>query len=166
MRVDYYQLLRKWRVDLIRYGLRMTYDIVIPNPGLGLIAKVIELRELNQSVVKGNTFSLDPTTITRGNWQNFEQQFGASVDPPPAPTVEVMQPSTVPQHTYDKWGSATVQFDVPEGYVITHGHFRGFFALYNYDPNGRHLQVRIIGEPEGTTNTATGEDKGPDDILD
>ena len=35
MRIDYFQLARKWKVDLLRYGLRMTYDIVIPNPGLG-----------------------------------------------------------------------------------------------------------------------------------
>src|SRR5262249_34382071 len=32
VRVDYYQLVRKWRVDLYRYGLRMTYDLTIPEP--------------------------------------------------------------------------------------------------------------------------------------
>lgn len=123
MRVDYYQLLRKWRVDLIRYGLRMTYDIAIPNPGHGLISKVIELRQLNELIVRGNTFSLDPTAINTGNWQQFEKDFGTSVDPPPTAVIERVQTSTVPGKTYDQWGAATIQFDIPDGYVITSGHF-------------------------------------------
>ena len=40
MRIDYFQLARKWKVDLLRYGLRMTYDIVIPNPGSGIVTLV------------------------------------------------------------------------------------------------------------------------------
>jgi hypothetical protein len=105
MRVDYYQLLRKWRVDLIRYGLRMTYDIAIPNPGVGLVSKLIELRELNQIIVAGNTFSLDPTAITSGNWQTFEKEFGASVDPPPTARKVFRQASSVPQQTYRRMTS-------------------------------------------------------------
>lgn len=166
MRVDYYQLLRKWRVDLIRYGLRMTYDIAIPNPGFDLITKVIDLQKLNQVVAEGNTFTLDPTTIDRDHWQALEQEFGAVVDPPPPPTQEMTQTASVPQQTYDKWGAATIQFDVPEGYVITKGHFRGLFSLYDYKKDGRHLQVNVLGEPAGTTNTATGEYEGSDAILD
>ena len=53
IRVDYYQLMRKWKVDLIRYGLRMTYDIVVPNPGSSLAAKVWELYGLNQAIARG-----------------------------------------------------------------------------------------------------------------
>lgn len=154
MRVDYYQLLRKWRVDLIRYGLRMTYDIAIPNPGYGLISKLIELQQLDETVVRGNTFSLDPTAITPANYPQFEQQFGASVDAPPTPTVERMQTSTVPAKTYDQWGAQTIQFDVPEGYAITSGHFRGMFSVYATD--GHLLQVNVLGEPAGTTNTPAG----------
>ena len=32
-RLDYYQLIRKWKVELVRYGVRLTYDITIPEPG-------------------------------------------------------------------------------------------------------------------------------------
>lgn len=163
MRVDYYQLLRKWRVDLIRYGLRMTYDIAIPNPGYGLISKVIELKQLSETIVHGNTFSLDPTTISPSNYLQFEQQFGASVDAPPTPSIELWQTSTVPQKTYDAWGAQTVQFEVPEGYLIASGHFRGMFSVYASD--GHHLQVNVLGEPAGTTNVAGGEYQGHDAIL-
>ena len=33
MRVDYFSMMRKWHVQLYRYGIRMTYDIVVPEPG-------------------------------------------------------------------------------------------------------------------------------------
>ncbi|MFL6672719.1 MAG: type II secretion system protein GspG [Massilia sp.] len=160
MRVDYYQLLRRWRVDLIRYGLRMTYDLVVPNPGLGLVSKLIELAALAGALLKGNTFSLDPGSITTTTWTQLEKDVGASVDPPPAAEVQLTQVATVPEQTYDKWGSSTLTFDVPEGYAITKAHFRGFFALYDYKSDGRHLQVRVFGEPKGTTNTPTGEFEG------
>lgn len=166
MRVDYYQLLRKWRVDLIRYGLRMTYDLVIPNPGLGLVQKLMELEDLNEQLLAGNVFTLDPTAITTGNWTDFEKEYGVVIDPPPVPSIQMMRTATVPGQTYDKWGNATVEFDVPDGYAISSAHFRGLFSLYNYESDGRHLQVRVQGEPLGTSNSPTGEYEGKDYIMD
>lgn len=164
MRVDYYQLLRKWRVDLIRYGLRMTYDLVIPNPGIGLISKLMELKSLNQSILAGNSFTLDPGAITRANWQAFEKAYGVAIDAPPTESLQMMRTATVPGQTYDKWGSAIVQFTLPDGYAITSGHFRGLFSLYHYESGGRHLQVDVLGE--ASTNTPTGEYEGSDAVLD
>lgn len=166
MRVDYYQLLRRWRVDLIRYGLRMTYDLVIPNPGLGLITKVMELRELTNSLLRGNTFSLDPGTISLTNWEQHQQDYGVAVDPPPLAQIQLMQVAKVPQKTYDEWGTSTLNFDVPDGYAITKAHFRALFSLYNYEKDGRHLTVDIFGEPQGSTGTSTGEFEGADAVMD
>jgi hypothetical protein len=39
IRVDYFRMMRKWRTDLYRYGLRLTYDIAIPLPGVRLWAQ-------------------------------------------------------------------------------------------------------------------------------
>jgi len=49
-RVDYYQLIRKWQVDLFRYGMRMTWDLIIPEPGYGLIAKILKINELKEKL--------------------------------------------------------------------------------------------------------------------
>jgi hypothetical protein len=38
LRIDFHQMLRQWRVDLYRYGIRLTYDIVVPAPGIDLLA--------------------------------------------------------------------------------------------------------------------------------
>jgi len=35
-RIDYFSMMREWQVRLYRYGLRLTYDVVIPEPGGGL----------------------------------------------------------------------------------------------------------------------------------
>ncbi|MFI9407811.1 hypothetical protein [Nocardia sp. NPDC052316] len=50
IRVDYFSMMRKWRVRLYRYGLRLTYDIVIPEPGAALRAAHKELEELKSKL--------------------------------------------------------------------------------------------------------------------
>ncbi len=52
-RVDYYQLIRKWQVDLYRYGIRLTYDIAIPEPGSGLLSKIRRINEIRRDLETG-----------------------------------------------------------------------------------------------------------------
>src|SRR5262249_25113922 len=47
LRLDYYRMMRKWRVNLYRYGLRLTYDIPVPNPGARLWARHMEVKALD-----------------------------------------------------------------------------------------------------------------------
>jgi hypothetical protein len=63
MRVDYYKLLRKWRVDLIRYGLRMTYDIVIPQSRLEFDRKGDGIARPEPNECKRQHVQPDLTTI-------------------------------------------------------------------------------------------------------
>jgi len=93
-RVDYYQLVRKWRVDLFRYGLRLTYDIMIPEPGGGILSKIKEIELLTDALEIGfddpkapkNSpayFEVDPTDITRDNYISFAAMYNATVPSPP-----------------------------------------------------------------------------------
>jgi hypothetical protein len=50
VRVDYYQLVRKWRVELYRYGIRLTYDLTIPEPGSDIIDKIKKVEELRNEL--------------------------------------------------------------------------------------------------------------------
>lgn len=86
MRVDYYQLMRKWRVDLYRYGLRMTYDIVVPNPGSDLMRKLDEVRSLEELIDEPFEFPLPLTAINRTNWDDYAAIYGARVQEPPEAT--------------------------------------------------------------------------------
>ena len=49
IRIDYYRMMRKWRTDLFRYGLRQTYDITIPLPGVPLWALHQRVAELDKN---------------------------------------------------------------------------------------------------------------------
>jgi hypothetical protein len=46
IRIDYFSLMRKWRVRLYRFGLRLTYDMVVPEPGAAMRRAYAELEQL------------------------------------------------------------------------------------------------------------------------
>jgi Type II secretion system (T2SS), protein G len=122
MRVDYFQLLRKWRVNLIRYGLRMTYDIVIPNPGLDLFGQVRELQRLNEQIAQDYTFTLWPGAITRDSYISYAAGYNTQVDDPPAYPQQITQAMTLTASQDDHWMYSSIDFDVPADYEIESGH--------------------------------------------
>ena len=83
VRYDYYQLLRKWRVDLRRYGIRLTYRLTIPEPAIDLLGRTRKLRKLENKIEKGFAFDLEPEAVTRDNWVYLANFYGAKIDPPP-----------------------------------------------------------------------------------
>ena len=131
-RVDYYQLVRKWRVDLYRYGLRMTYDLTIPEPGSDILSKIVEIKSLTAALGEGfgspsstlpwARFDLTPYQVTRGSYLGLAAQYGVTVEPPPAAQLIVTRAFT---RNWQNKNSAndsdytTFDVDVPEGYEIT-----------------------------------------------
>jgi hypothetical protein len=146
MRVDYFQLLRRWKVDLIRYGLRMTYDLVVPNPGFDLIKKVLELASLEQQITAGHTFDVPLSKITPSTWASYAHDFDAEVDPPPEDPVELVQ--TVPlQKSIDTFTFSTMAFDLPDGYAATSGHFHAQVHIGDGDfGSGHRAQIGLMLE--------------------
>jgi hypothetical protein len=93
-RYDYYRMMRKWKVDLIRYGLRLTYDIVIPSPGSSLLQKIAQKKQIEDALNSPLKFRLTPASINRDNWIDLQAEWGASIQPPPADTslIDVVKP--------------------------------------------------------------------------
>jgi hypothetical protein len=111
MRVDYFSLMRKWRVRLYRYGLRMTYDVGVPEPGAAMREAYKQLDMLTKQAATGFTFPVQYEDINQqlvdssGNYVALinaltgsagtsagipkylwlAQQYGAQVPPPPEP---------------------------------------------------------------------------------
>lgn len=93
-RVDYYQLIRKWEVKLWRYGIRLTYDILIPEPGSDVLSKIKQVNDLTAALEEGfgspsssyswARFDLEPTEISRSNYTTLAAKFNATVPAPPA----------------------------------------------------------------------------------
>jgi hypothetical protein len=140
MRVDFHQMIRDWRVDLYRYGLRLTYDIVVPAPGVDLLANVDELRRIDYELAQPFSFSLLPSDITRDKWPSLAALYGADVTPPDPETMQLFQEFAYPPLSEDDakpYRFDTLEFDLPAGYVVHDGAFQAYVTLYE----GGHFDV-------------------------
>jgi hypothetical protein len=157
MRVDYYQLLRKWRVDLIRYGLRMTYDLVIPNPGLDLIGRVLEIQVIDEMLTTtAYSFGLNITDISPDDdkWLDLSQQYGVELDPPPEPSIPIAYFKKL-DPAKDGVVEGDVEIDITEGYELDKGTMQA--TLHLHVTSGDHHPQ--FGTFDGVHN-ATGYDLG------
>jgi hypothetical protein len=90
LRVDYYRMMRKWRIDHLRYGLRLTFDVAVPNPGATLWAKYRELVDLDTALRAPFTFPLTVSGITHDTWDDLATAAGIALEPPPAKGMTMM----------------------------------------------------------------------------
>jgi hypothetical protein len=134
MRIDFHQMLRDWKVDLYRYGLRLTYDIVVPAPGIDLLTNVDELRRIEHQLAQPFTFSLLPGDIARDSWQSLAARYGADVTAPDDEIVLVQNSLTFPSVSEDDAKPQRfdpLEFDLPKGYYVRQAQFQAYFTLYS-----------------------------------
>jgi hypothetical protein len=130
-RVDYYQLIRKWEVNVYRYGIRLTYDITIPEPGSDVLTKIKEVNDLRAALLQGFAdphatlawakFGLEPEQLTRENYMKQAAKYGTVAPAPPAPYKWFDPVGTHHWNTYDesKIGSYfSLEIDTPEEYEV------------------------------------------------
>lgn len=140
MRIDYYSLMRKWRVQLYRYGLRMTYDLVLPDVGAGFRRTYTRLRAIDTELAKAFSFTLDPETITEEKRKELQERYHVILEPEPPLTDEVR---TAPAHY--EFGddlavhTAVVEFEIPDGYAVTKA--RAIGELGNVGKAGRMFML-------------------------
>ncbi len=144
MRVDYYQLIRKWKVDLLRYGLRMTYDIVIPSPGVFLLRKLEELRNLDAMIEAPPSFPLQLVEITPDNslqgnsWIDKAVAYKANVEPPPklVKYLDVHKEFDISQKAAANVAYDSLDFEVDDGYEVNTASFTATWNEWKHDPDG------------------------------
>lgn len=126
IRIDYYRMMRKWRTDLYRYGLRQTYDIAIPVPGVRIWALHQRVAELDKELRTPFVFSLKVEDLNDSNWFAKAAEVGApagAVPPPPPEKLFVVPPATIIDFIPENQSGITrfgkVEFDVPAGYWLS-----------------------------------------------
>jgi hypothetical protein len=130
-RLDFYQLVRKWQVDLYRYGVRLTYDITIPEPGSDILSKIVEVNTLQAALQEGFNsptsklpwakFELKPDEIWRDNYMGLAADYGAAIETPPVESIPI------PRSFSGTWAEDELEFtriisfevDIPEGFAVT-----------------------------------------------
>ena len=148
-RVDYYQLMRKWQIDLFRYGIRLTYDIVVSEPGKSLLHKMQEIQKAYEALEEGLNFTLTPGELTVDNFIDKALEYGVQIT-----DAETPEPKPVLISDFHDWetegvmchGPAvlayTVPVEIPEGYKVKD------VAYFSYDlekckhhPHGWDMKV-------------------------
>ena len=135
IRIDYFsRMMRKWHVAVYRYGLRLTYDIGIPEPGGTLREAYMKLdglqaqaRALFTFPIKYWDISTDPVDPATGapsavgvpKWYWLAIGAGAQVSPPPEPQILTVGGNQVSGlndiNTIVTW---PLNFTVQDGYWI------------------------------------------------
>jgi len=138
-RVDYYQLIRKWQVGLYRYGIRLTWDIAIPEPGAGLLSKIREINEIRTQLEEEFEFQValektedtpdDYVILDDKNYASVAARYGAMVDSPPCRQDETGAYKTEdwsaePNEVWDRVRAFTIEVEVPNDCVV-----RGIYPL-------------------------------------
>ena len=154
MRIDYFSLMRKWRVRLYRYGLRMTYDIAIPEPGATLREIYARIDDLQSQSALTFSFPLRRSAITTDNYQQLADQYSAKVPPAPQAT-DPNVPDLQPQQEVPGLGGGihrySLPFSVNPSYRITKIEFSA--DMYprmgqGNKPVGMYFDVLGSGYPE------------------
>jgi hypothetical protein len=138
IRIDYFSMMRKWHVGLYRYGLRLTYDIVIPEPGGTLREDYAQLADL-QSHLGSFKFVESHDSITEQNYQQLADKYGAQVPIPPSSSLPDIfvhaQPGNTPQDAVSIVDLPQIQ--VPDGYSISELHLSFHFETPTGDHKGK-----------------------------
>jgi len=87
VRYDFHRLMKKWRIDLYRYDVRLTYDIVIPEPGSYLLRRYWRLKEIEDLLNESFEFTMSPLLIDEESVDDLSLQYGVALDPPPKKEV-------------------------------------------------------------------------------
>jgi hypothetical protein len=85
IRIDYFSIMRKWYVALYRYGLRLTYDITVPEPGAAMRALYEQLAALQDQASSTFSFNVPYSAITETTYLQLASQWEAQVPSPPQP---------------------------------------------------------------------------------
>jgi hypothetical protein len=154
IRIDYFSLMRKWRVRLYRYGLRLTYDIVVPEPGAAMRRAYADLESLRaqqgpfefpvrHSDITTAIVDADGNPAAEGipKYQWLADRYGATVKPFPADPPPVTASSHV--GTDGGWWFLDLEFDVPAGTHIREVVLDGQIGKQDGDDN--KLNFDVIG---------------------
>ncbi len=156
IRIDYFSLMRKWRVRLYRYGLRLTYDLVIPEPGAAMRRAYMQLDALRQMQVPftfdTKFWQISPTLVDfTGNptpvlpallqpayvWQ--QDRYAAAVQPYPTDPAPLFR--TVRGDGNLSWNYLDVQFNVPSGAQIKRIYLSALIGVND----GQWPWLRVLG---------------------
>lgn len=84
MRIDYFRRMKGWRLNLYRTGVRLAYDIVIPDPGRRLRLRQELIKNYDRALAATFDPGLQPGDVDRDNFMDYAGAYGMALPAPPA----------------------------------------------------------------------------------
>ncbi len=171
IRIDYFRMMREWRVRLYRYGLRLTYDLAVPEPGGALRQAYAYLEWLKGQIgpFQFNVAHFPPNYVKSKSDPNYSvilklaDQYYAQIPPFPEPPA----PITTVTHLNNDTDANSIQdeplkpIDVPQRFWIENL----FITIrINKEVNGA-VRVYFTDYPEQKNTDSNGTTFGPDDLT-
>jgi hypothetical protein len=117
IRWDFHRVMTEWEVKLYRYGLRLTYDVTIPEPGSYLLRLHREIAQLDEQIARPvNPLPIEQ--VTPENYAALQSRYGILLEPPPAPIAMNASATTTYGGQNDTRVANTITLAVPDGYEI------------------------------------------------
>ena len=124
MRIDYFSIMRKWHCALYRYGLRLTYDITVPEPGAAMREIYEQIDLLQKSISDQFVFDIKHSDISADvkpgqsepSYLVLADKYSVDAPPPPSPSVVLIQVGPVYLSTTDN--VVGYPFTVPNNYWV------------------------------------------------
>lgn len=117
VRWDFHRIVRAWEVSLYRYGIRLTYDLTIPEPGSYLLRHYKEIERLETEIERPPTIP-NVTGLTPESWDRWQAMYNMPIEAPPR-NVEISGAQVVNYGGANNTLTAsTVELIIPDGYYI------------------------------------------------
>ncbi|MFF2142396.1 hypothetical protein [Kitasatospora sp. NPDC058190] len=168
IRIDYFSMMRKWRVRLYRSGLRLTYDLAIPEPAGALREAYAELAALEAKLGPFH-FDVPHSDITeetrpgesQPHYLVLAEKYGATVPLAPGPLPDIHVNVTAPNND----GAAIFDappLNIPDRYWIKNLWFQFTSESRTGD---YHYNLKVLGSTIPEWNEPYGT-HGPVDLAD
>ncbi len=119
VRWDFHRLMKKWQIDLYNLGERLTWDIVLPEPGRYLLQRYVELQELIDEIEAGDPFDISVDAIAEDNYMELAAEWGAVVKGYPEEHTLTFEDSAEYPGTPTLEMRKTKLIEVPENFYIS-----------------------------------------------
>jgi hypothetical protein len=127
VRWDFHRLMQKWKIQLYHLDIRLTYDLVIPEPADYLLRKYIELKNIQEQIDSGNPFMqkfIDEyggniSDLGYGDFITIGLPYGVEPEPKPPWLLKDSFSGTVDFPAKTTSGSSVIEIEFPDGYWIS-----------------------------------------------
>jgi hypothetical protein len=135
VRWDFHRLMKKWKIELYHIPeLRLTYDIVVPEPADYLLRKYVELKNIQKQIDEGSPFDLSPILINEHNYFSLGSRWRVELESPPQSIWQSFTDKVERHDDKTYKGIRTVNIEFSEEYEISE--IRVLEPAFEHSPPG------------------------------